>query len=199
MSNRTRTPGISNDDNLTNVNMGGRKTSSRQGPASGTWIEGMGVASGANAPEQEQPGGHPIVGFLVSVSRTNEGEYWVLRQGQNLIGSDNNCNIFLNEAGVSNKHALLAIQRNPGDNNRLIVGLFDQGSANGTFVNGNIIGFSAYQCKNFDKIKIGNYELLLMLFDHADHDMKKSDVFMPKADNDYDNENYYSGSDRTRM
>jgi len=168
--------------------------------SAGTRIPGMETNPSSGSFRQEQTVGKPIVGFLVSVSRTEEGEYWVLRQGQNTIGSGSNCNIVLSESSVSGIHAVLAVHRNPGDNNRLSVGLMDRGSSNGTFVNESYIGFNPMQCKNLDKIKIGNYELLLMLFDSVDFGMTKAEGFVAKDSFDYaDPDNYQPNDYSTRL
>jgi pSer/pThr/pTyr-binding forkhead associated (FHA) protein len=210
MSNyHTVVPGAQNDGDKTHLNQegkgtipGGQKGYQRPEPnvqvENGTVIPGMNGNATPGGPRQEQGSGKPIVGFLVSVSRSDEGEYWVLRQGQNTIGSGSNCNILLSESAVSGVHAVLAVHRNPGDNNRLSVGLIDRGSSNGTFVNGNYIGFNPIQCKNLDKIKIGNYELLLMLFDAVDFEMKKADNFTPKDEFDYSDRDMYQTNDGTR-
>jgi len=206
----TVVPGASMDNDETHLNQQGGKTNAGQREnrqqsyeqnVGETRIPGMDDQPNQKytQPQQEQVLGKPIVGFLVSVSRTTEGEFWVLRQGQNTIGSGTNCNIALSESSVSGLHAVLAIHRNPGDSNRLNIGLMDRGSSIGTFVNGNYIGFNPCQCKNFDKINIGNYELLLMLFDTVDFDMKKSDIFISKDDFDYSDRDSYSTNDGTRM
>lgn len=203
---RTVIPGMQDEGDETSINQQGTRTRTGQrtrssqdyqGDPSGTRVPGM--ESGASA-HKEQGGGKPIVGFLISVSRTEEGEYWVLRQGQNLIGSGGSCNIVLPEASVSGVHAVLAIHRNPNDGNKISIGIIDKGSSNGTFVNENYIGFNPWQCKNLDKIKIGNYELLLMLFDAVEFNMRKSDEFVSKGDFDYaDRDMYPSDDEGTRF
>ncbi|MGV8135178.1 MAG: FHA domain-containing protein [Mangrovibacterium sp.] len=206
----TIVPGAQGDEGKTQVNPqgggtvpGGQKGHQRpeidNQTNPGTRIPGIEEPSPQSAILQDQMTGKPIVGFLVSISRTEEGEFWVLRQGQNTIGSGVNSQVVLSESSVSGLHSILAVHRNPGDNNRLNVGLIDRGSSNGTFVNGNYIGFNPYQCKNLDKIKIGNYELLLMLFDRVDHEMKKAENFMPKENFDYSDRDIYRSNDSTRM
>jgi hypothetical protein len=201
---RTVVPGIQSGNEGTIVNQPSGRGYTEKGPEP----SGTRVSSGAENPyfqpgsQQEQSLGKPIVGFLVSVSRTEEGEYWVLRQGQNVIGSGPDCDIVLNETSVSKVHAVLAIHRNPGDNNRLNVGIMERGSSNGIFVNNNYIGFNPAQCKNSDKIKIGNYELLLFLFDAQEHGMKPLENFVPGASSagsfDYADRELYP-NDRTRF
>ncbi len=154
----------------------------------GTMVPGMENVAPQMAPQMAPPvksgsqvqDGKPLVGFLVSVSKYENGEYWVLRQGQNTIGSSSECDIVLPEGLVSSLHAVLAIHRNPQGENLLSTGIMDKGSSNGVFVNEEYIGFNPYQCKNLDKIKIGNYEFLLMLFDAKVYDMKPSTTFISK-------------------
>lgn len=208
-NNATVNPGFQGGNDETNLNGQSIKrnvgANAQQGnystPQGGTRIPGMqeqSTSQGDNY-QSNQMINKPIVGFLVTVSKKEEGEFWVLRQGQNVIGSGTNCNIVLSEASVSGLHAVIAIHRNPAENNRINVGIIDRGSSVGVFVNDNYIGFNPCQCKNNDKIKIGNYELLLMLFDAADYDMKKSDNFVSTEDsNQYDDRNNYDYSDGTR-
>jgi hypothetical protein len=105
----------------------------------------------------------------------------------------------LPEISVSRVHAVLAIHRNPGDSNRLNVGIMEKGSSNGIFVNNNYIGFNPCQCKSLDKIKVGNYELLLFLFDAAELGLKKSENFVFSGNFDYTDREMYHDSDKTRI
>ncbi|MDR1257817.1 MAG: FHA domain-containing protein [Tannerellaceae bacterium] len=196
---RTVVPGIQDGKGGTVVNPprgGGQQHTQERGSAGttvGAFYGGAGQGQDVNA------GGKPIVGFLVSVSRTDEGEYWVLRQGQNLIGSGEECDVVLPEISVSRVHAVLAIHRNPGDKNRLNVGIMEKGSSNGIFVNNNYIGFNPCQCKNLDKIKIGNYEMILFLFDAAELGLKKAESFIQSGNFDYTDREMYPESDKTRI
>ncbi|MDR1500454.1 MAG: FHA domain-containing protein [Tannerellaceae bacterium] len=147
----------------------------------------------------EPQAGKPIVGFLVSVSRTEEGEFWVVRQGQNIIGSGSECDIVLSEATVSRVHAVLAVHRNPNDNNRLNIGIMEKGSSNGIFLNGNYIGFNPASCKNQDVLKIGGYELLLFVFDSVELGLKTFEVFKVASLYDYSDRDIYPDSDKTRI
>ena len=192
----TVVPGMQGGGGQTIINQQGGASTRTDGnyqDPSGTRVTGMDGGT-----FQDQVAGKPLVGFLVSVSKTEEGEYWVLRQGQNNIGSGSNCNIILPEASVSGNHAVLAVHRNPNDGNKINVGIIDKGSSNGVFVNDQYIGFNPFQCKNFDKIKIGNYELLLVLIDAVEFNMKKADNFVPKDDFDYSDKDMYTSMDGTR-
>jgi len=135
------------------------------------------------APREPVISNKPLVGFLVSVSRTIEGEFWPLRLGENMIGTAGDCSIMLNEAKVSEKHATLIIQINEEENFQLNVWITGLNATNGTYLNKKLIPpQTALPCNNNDKIKIGSYELLLLLFDANLHGMKCVERFTPKYD-----------------
>jgi hypothetical protein len=183
---RTVVPGVQNENDGTRINQQrGRGSSEMGGETSRTMVSGGDSPYNYGGQPEAGIGGKPVVGFLVSVSRIEEGEYWVVRQGRNVIGSGSECDIVLNEASVSRTHALLLIHRNPGDN-KLNVGIMEGGSSNGIFVNDNYIGFNSCQCENYYKIKIGKYELLLLLFDPIEQGMKKADNFIPTGGGSFD-------------
>ncbi|MCL1933770.1 MAG: FHA domain-containing protein [Candidatus Azobacteroides sp.] len=146
--------------------------------------------------QQESVKNKPLVGFLISVSRTPEGEFWPLRLGENTIGSASDCSILLNEEKVSEKHATLIIQINEEENFQLNVWITGLNATNGTYLNKKLIPpQTAISCNNNDKIKIGNYELLLLLFDANKHGMKSADSFKLKYD--YGGDNFsYGGAER---
>ncbi|MDI9878288.1 MULTISPECIES: FHA domain-containing protein [Flectobacillus] len=143
--------------------------------------------------KSENPEGvNTLVGFLVSYSKTELGEYWVLREGNNFLGKENDCNIKLNEGTVSSKHATLNITRNE-DENKFDVVLIDTASANGTFLNGKkILAYNGIIAKNNDKLRIGNYELKLMIVDKYAENLKKSDIFRGIVDYDYSSREFNS-------
>ena len=146
-------------------------------------------------PQQEQAKDKPLVGFLVSVSRTKEGEFWPIRLGENMIGTASDCSILLNEAKVSDKHATLIVQINEEENLQLNVWINGLNATNGTYLNKKLIPpQTAISCNNNDKIKIGSYELLLILFDANKHGMKTADGFAPKFE--YSDDFSYGVSDR---
>lgn len=107
----------------------------------------------------------PIVGFLVSYSKTECGEFWPIREGnKNSIGYSNDSMIQLMEATVSQSHALINARRSRNDN-RLMITISDVNSRNGILVNGKDIEAQTHECNCFDVITIGNYELLLLVAD----------------------------------
>ncbi len=123
--------------------------------------------------------GKPVVGFLYSVSRTSVGEFWPLHIGQNTIGQSPDCDIVLSEGTVSGDHAVLVVRKmkNP---EKVIASISDARSTNGTMLNGVSLGFTAEECKNGDKIVIGdNYELYLILVDPVSLGLSVSKDFIP--------------------
>ncbi|MFR9651732.1 MAG: FHA domain-containing protein [Rikenellaceae bacterium] len=203
---RTIVPGMNESTEQPNTIYQGSNNSAQASsttPKQGTMVPGMdsNVSQAISTPQQKSNPQleKPLVGFLVSVSKYENGEYWVLRQGQNTIGASSECDIVLSEALVSGLHAVLAIHRNPQSDNLLSIGIMDKGSSNGVFVNEEYIGFNPYQCKNNDKIKIGNYEFLLMLFDAKVYDMKLSTSFIskdPSSEPNIENSNNFDYSSR---
>lgn len=139
---------------------------------------------------------NPVVGFLVSFSKTESGEYWVLREGNNFLGKDLDCSIRLNEATVSGKHATLNITVN-AEENRLDIILIDTASANGTFLNGKkILAYNGVVVRDADKLKIGNYIVKLMLVDRYAENLQKSEVFKEMLDYDYASRDFYTDGTR---
>jgi hypothetical protein len=133
-----------------------------------------------------------IVGFFISFSKTDLGEYWVIKEGnKNIIGSSEECTIRLPEMTVSQNHANLTVRRSKNDN-RLMFILTDNNSSNGISVNGKDIELSPYECKNFDKIQIGNYELLLVIIDKEKEQLSKSENFKAIQVADYSSKSLYS-------
>jgi len=173
--------------------------SSVPGQAEGRKRAGRTVVTGGDTPywdDRQTSTKKPLVGFLVSVSRTPAGEFWALRLGENTVGSANECSIMLNEAKVSEKHATLIIQVNEEENNRLNVWITGLNATNGTYLNKKLIPpQTAIPCNNNDKIKIGSYELLLMLFDANKHDMKSVENFRPKYESGVDDFSFTGSSD----
>jgi pSer/pThr/pTyr-binding forkhead associated (FHA) protein len=125
------------------------------------------------------PSGKPIVGFLYSVSRTAVGEYWPVHIGQNVIGSSSECDIVLNEGTVSQRHAILHINKMKKPE-KVEATISDCQSTNGTMVNGNSVSVARPpECVNGDIITIGeNYELLFILIDVKAIGLTQSEEFI---------------------
>lgn len=139
-----------------------------------------------------------LVGFLVSFSRTETGEYWVLREGNNFIGTNSESSIKLNEKTVSDKHATLNITRNSKENKYDIV-LVDTTSTNGTFLNGDkVLAYSGKVVSNNDKLSIGNYELKLIIIDKYLENLTRNENFQEISDYDYSSREFNLTSNATQ-
>ena len=74
----------------------------------------------------------PIVGWLLVLSGKHKGEDFRIREGKNIVGSDAGCDVVIDDAYVSGKHA--TINSIVKDGERVYV-LADLDSRNGTFLN----------------------------------------------------------------
>lgn len=133
-----------------------------------------------------------LVGFFISYSRLENGEYWELREGRNVIGSNKVSDIHLNDKTTSSHHATMVVRRS-GNDNRLMYILTDENSSNGVRVNGVDIETEKYQCKNFDKIKIGGYELLVITIDKMAHGLVRNEKLQESkaSTSDYSSRDYF--------
>jgi hypothetical protein len=139
-----------------------------------------------------------LVGFLVSFSRTEAGEYWVLREGNNFIGVNAESDIKLNEKTVSDKHATLNISRNIKENKYDVV-LVDFASTNNTYLNGDkILPYNGKIVSQADKLRIGNYELKLIIIDKYVEQLTKSETFQEIVDYDYSSREFNTNNKGTQ-
>lgn len=121
----------------------------------------------------------PVVGFLYSISRTGNGEYWPLRVGPNSIGRSKGCDIYLPEATVSEQHAefVVRLMKNP---EKVIASIYDHRSTCGTMINGESLGFEPRECMNGDIITIGDhYDLYVILIDVKQLGLSTCQAFIP--------------------
>lgn len=144
-----------------------------------TVIQDMG-ATNQSAPN---PNLRKLVGFLVSYSRIEEGEYWPLYLGKNEIGSVSESNVILREHKVSGTHAIINIRRAklPKSNEvKLVYAINDNNSTNGTIVNGEDLVFEGGQrlLNQSDMIDIGNYHLMLICIDTIALDLSTNPDFV---------------------
>lgn len=165
-NNKTAVPGMGNSFGFPNQQgvtspMGMQQSNSQE--YKGTCFPGM--KSGIPNPAGGHDAHKPIMGFLYSVSRTANGEYWPLYLGLNTIGRGTSCSIRLQEGTVTENHAELVIRsmKNP---DRIMAFVKDSASTCGTMLNGSSLGFDPQECHNGDVITIGeHYELYLILVD----------------------------------
>lgn len=158
-----------------------------------TIIEGEG-ASDENIPEQL----NTLAGFLVSFSKFETGEYWELREGNNGIGTSQENSIILNESHVSGNHAKLNVSKD-SKNNKWRFQLVDLSSSNGTFINDDRLGiYTGFDISSNDKIKVGEYELILIPADKFINSLVKNPNFKSLQSFDYSSKDLYSDNDYTR-
>ncbi len=132
---------------------------------SGTHFPGMEASMQAPGNTSTMEVHKPVMGFLYSVSRTANGEYWPLYMGLNTIGRATSCSVRLSEATISDNHAEIVIRqmKNP---DCVLCSIQDARSTCGTLLNGSSLGFDAQECHNGDIITIGeHYELYFVLID----------------------------------
>lgn len=141
-----------------------------------------------------------LAGFLVSFSANGAGEYWPLREGNNSIGQSNENDIVLKEKHVSVKHANINISKDVV-NNCWKFQLVDLSSTNGTDLNGRRLPiYSGIELKPNDKLKIGEYLLMLVTADKFVNQLTKNENFQsPSQPAGYDSRDYYpTDGDATR-
>lgn len=175
MADKTQVPGMGDNNYFESQNKEPRRSSEPFGNPSAHNMGGEGtrIPMSNGGAQNVPPRGigraksKPLVGFLYSVSRTAFGEYWPLYQGVNTIGRDASSDIQLSESTVSGSHAELVVRKmkNPES---LLISITDTRSTCGTMVNGESLGFTPHECKNWDVITVGeSYELLLIVVDTA--------------------------------
>ncbi len=121
----------------------------------------------------------PIVGFLYSISKTSAAEFWPVQIGSNTIGRSPDCDICLQEATVSDQHAVLVVRqmKNP---EKIIASICDARSTCGTMINGESLGFDPRECFNADILTIGeHYDLYFILLDAKQIGLNVCTEFMP--------------------
>jgi DNA-binding winged helix-turn-helix (wHTH) protein len=122
-------------------------------------VHGVGYAFSAEAREATEPSGNAgsVPCWLVGVDRT-----FRLGEGQNVIGRDPGCTVWLDAPSVSRRHARLTIE---SATRRVI--LEDLGSTNGCLVHGATV-HGPVALSDGDAITIGSVELKVYLW-NADH------------------------------
>lgn len=210
--NRTVIPGMPDDYDSPSMNgrsLYSRTNSSMSSFSKRTIIPGVDIAAsesekgGISKVKQATKNEVPVVGFLYSISRQGIGEYWPIHIGRNTIGRSEDCDICLREATVSDLHASLNIKQMK-TTHKVLASIRDEGSRNGIFVNDEELDYSVHECKNHDRILVGDsYTLLLILIDADDYGLRVAPNFQATEEsvdtNDYDNnfaDGMYSSSSR---
>ena len=98
-----------------------------------------------------------------------------LEEGSWLIGRRPECDIRVDDDTVSGKHALLTVAGSVYMEGLLDVHIEDQGSTNGTTVNGKVI--KRHMLKHGEVVKIGNHELAMV--DESTRGFETTTVILP--------------------
>lgn len=89
-----------------------------------------------------------LVGWLISYTRTPDGEDYQIYSGYNRIGANPVCDIVLDDETVSGSHAIIVHREG-----RFLIK--DDLSRNGTFINGREISES-HPLQSYDQVRLGN-------------------------------------------
>lgn len=118
-------------------------------------VHGVGYAFCGSAGDAAEAAGpvRPVPCWLISADRT-----FRLEEGQNIIGRDPGCTVWIDSPSVSRRHARLTVE---GRNRRVV--LEDLGSTNGCFVRGASVD-APVVLSDGDAITIGSVELKVYLW-----------------------------------
>jgi Inner membrane component of T3SS, cytoplasmic domain len=94
----------------------------------------------------------PVVGWLVALDGPQKGEDFRLRDGQNIIGSEDAADIKLLGEAISARHASLRYRDG-------VFSLTDMDSTNGTFLNQGTASIAREDLKDNDVLRIGEVSL----------------------------------------
>ena len=143
-----------------------------------------------NYNQSESEGETPVVGFMYSLSRGGEPEWWPLHIGQNKIGKDSDMDICLGEGSISNHHANINIKRMRRSGNALAASIVDVGSKNGIILNDDELDYEPHTLKNEDIVTFGlNYKCAIILVDPTKYGLSENPDFVavsgPKVNSPY--------------
>ena len=79
----------------------------------------------------------PIVGMLFTISNGGKAEIFPLYMGRNEVGRTATADVCLNEESISQEQAIILVRRY--DKNKIHFTIVDNGSSNGTFINGELV------------------------------------------------------------
>lgn len=130
------------------------------GPGNKTRIETSSSAAAAPAPAPaprktvmiSERRKAPVVGWLVAMSGDQKGEDFRVRDGQNILGSAPDSEIYIKDVTVSGKHASLRYK----DGKFFLV---DLDSTNGTYLNDKPETIAKEELKDNDLIRVGEITL----------------------------------------
>lgn len=102
-------------------------------------------------PDNQTVNERRLIGWLYTFSRKTTGEFFVLYEGKNTIGSSKDNDIVLDDPSVSANHCYILHRANTKSNF-----LKDEGSTNGTFINGEELFDAQKAVTDGDEIKIAS-------------------------------------------
>lgn len=79
----------------------------------------------------------PIVGMLFTISNGGKAEIFPLYMGRNEVGRTATADVCLNEESISQEQAIILVRKY--DKNKIHFTIVDNGSSNGTLINGELI------------------------------------------------------------
>lgn len=79
----------------------------------------------------------PIAGMLFTISNGGKPEIFPLYKGRNVVGRTAKSDVCLNEASISQEQAIILVRSY--DTNKIHFTIVDNGSTNGTFINGELV------------------------------------------------------------
>lgn len=109
-----------------------------------------------------------LIGWLYTFQRKPTGEFYVLYEGRTTIGSDRSNDIVLDDPSVSKHHCFIVHRASKK------TFVKDEGSTNGTFVNGEELIGTEKLVTDGDEIKIANIVCTLRLVKEAMPESGKS-------------------------
>lgn len=107
------------------------------------------------------PSDRKLIGWLYTFSRKPTGEFFVLYEGKTTIGSDRSNDVVLSDPNVSAKHCFIVHRASKQ------TFVKDEGSTNGTFVNGEELVDSKKLITDGDEVKIANIVCTVRLVKEA--------------------------------
>jgi hypothetical protein len=94
----------------------------------------------------------PVVGWLVAITGKHKGTDFRIRDGKTMIGSDQECDIKLEDDFISSKHANIKYVNKDGE--RVFI-LTDLDSTNGTFLNDSEEPIAKEELVDNDSVRFG--------------------------------------------
>ena len=79
----------------------------------------------------------PIMGMLFTISNGGKAEIFPLYMGRNVVGRTAAADVCLNEESISQEQAIILVRKY--DKNKIYFTIVDNGSSNGTFINGELV------------------------------------------------------------